>query len=69
LGDLLFSLVNLARHLQLEPELLLNAASDKFGRRFRAVEKRVAAQGKTMKACTPEELDGAWREVKAKEAE
>ena len=65
LGDLLFSIVNLTRHLRLDAEGLLTAASDKFERRFRAVEERIRAQGKEMKACPLEELDAAWHEVKA----
>ena len=64
LGDLLFSIVNLTRHLKLDAEELLTAANDKFSRRFRAVEAVIKAQGKEMKACTLEELDAAWNEVK-----
>ncbi len=67
IGDLLFSIVNLSRHLHLAPEDLLTAANDKFARRFRAVEERIKAQGKEMKACKLEELDAAWNEVKAAE--
>jgi MazG family protein len=67
IGDLLFALVNLTRHLQLDAEGLLTSANDKFSRRFRAVEERIKAQGKEMKACTLEELDAAWDEVKKAE--
>jgi len=67
LGDLLFSIVNLARHLNLEAEALLTAANEKFARRFRAVEERFKAQGKDMKACPLAELDAAWNQVKAAE--
>lgn len=66
LGDLLFSIVNLTRHLKLDAEELLTAANDKFSRRFRAVEERIKAQGKVMKECTLEELDAIWNEVKVK---
>jgi len=65
IGDLLFSIVNLTRHLKLDAEELLTGANDKFARRFRAVEARIKAQGKTMKQCTLEELDAAWDAVKA----
>ncbi|HEY0257061.1 MAG TPA: nucleoside triphosphate pyrophosphohydrolase [Candidatus Methylacidiphilales bacterium] len=64
LGDLLFSVVNLTRHLKLDAEELLTAANDKFARRFRAVEERIRAQGKAMEGCTLAELDAAWDGVK-----
>jgi MazG family protein len=64
LGDLLFSIVNLSRHLKLNPEELLTAASDKFTRRFQALEARIKAQGKTPSECSLQELDAAWNEVK-----
>jgi len=65
LGDLLFSIVNLTRHLKLDAEELLTGANDKFARRFRTVESRIKAQGKTMTDCTLEELDAAWNAVKS----
>lgn len=52
IGDLLFSIVNLTRHLKLDAEELLNGANDKFSRRFRAVEARIKTQGKAMQECT-----------------
>jgi MazG family protein len=64
LGDLLFSIVNLTRHLKLNAEELLTGATDKFARRFRSVEARIAARGKTMADCTLQELDAAWNAVK-----
>jgi MazG family protein len=67
IGDLLFSIVNLARHLHLEPEMLLTAANDKFARRFRAMEAALRARGKELKGCELAELDAAWNEVKAEE--
>jgi MazG family protein len=65
LGDLLFSIVNLTRHLKLNAEELLTNASDKFASRFQAVEARIKARGKSMADCTLEELDAAWNAVKA----
>jgi len=65
IGDLLFSIVNLTRHLKLDAEELLTGANDKFSRRFRAVEARIKAQGKAMSDCSLEELDAAWDAVKA----
>jgi MazG family protein len=67
LGDLLFSIVNLARHLRLDAEELLTGANDKFARRFRAVEERIKARGRTIQACTLQELDAVWDEVKSLE--
>jgi MazG family protein len=64
LGDLLFSIVNVTRHLKLDAEELLTGANEKFSRRFRAVEERIKAAGKEMKDCPLEELDAAWNEVK-----
>ncbi len=64
LGDLLFSIVNLTRHLKLDAEGLLTGANDKFSRRFRAVEERIKATGKEMSACPLEELDAVWNAVK-----
>ena len=68
LGDLLFALVNLTRHLKLHAEDLLTVATDKFARRFRAVEAEFKALGKPMKEATLEELDVVWEKVKAQEA-
>jgi MazG family protein len=64
IGDLLFSIVNLTRHLKLNAEELLTAANEKFSRRFRAVEARIAASGKTMRDSTLAELDAAWNAIK-----
>jgi MazG family protein len=67
LGDLLFSIVNLTRHLKLNAEELLNEANDKFARRFQAVEERIRAKSKALTDCTLEELDAAWNAVKAED--
>jgi ATP diphosphatase len=67
LGDLLFTLVNLARKLDVDPEAALRDANAKFERRFRAVEDGVAAQGRRPEACTLDELEELWRRSKADE--
>lgn len=61
-GDVLFSAVNLARHLDVDPELALRVAADKFADRFRYVE---AAAGENLEHMTTQELDRLWREAKA----
>ncbi len=67
-GDVLFSIVNLARHINVDAESALRAATTKFAKRFRAVEARVKASGREMKAMSLEELDRVWDAVKAEGA-
>jgi ATP diphosphatase len=64
-GDLLFALVNLTRHLKLDPEAALRRATSKFERRFRKVEQIVVAKGKTLDEATLDEMEAAWQEAKA----
>lgn len=64
MGDLLFAAVNLARFLNVEPETALNQTNNKFIRRFRYVEEKVAESGKDWKDFTLEELDKFWQDVK-----
>jgi MazG family protein len=59
-GDLLFSVVNLARKLGQDSEMTLNAATDKFVSRFRSVEQAAAASGRKVEECTAEELNAYW---------
>ena len=65
-GDLLFSCVNLARHLQVEPEAALRTANLKFEQRFRQVESVLQAVGGVEQA-TLAEMDAAWEAVKRAE--
>jgi ATP diphosphatase len=67
LGDLLFVVVNLARHLKADPEAALRAANAKFERRFGYIEGALAARGKTPAESTLEEMDALWNEAKARE--
>jgi nucleoside triphosphate diphosphatase len=67
IGDLLFAVVNLARHLDIDPEATLRAANRKFERRFAAIERALADRGKTPQASTLEEMDQLWNEAKAAE--
>jgi len=66
-GDLLFAVVNLARHLDVDPEATLRATNQKFERRFAAIERALAERGKTPQAATLEEMDELWNEAKAAE--
>lgn len=63
-GDLLFAVVNLARHLQIDPEKVLTAGNYKFERRFRDMESAIADSGKTFKEHTLESFDQEWRAAK-----
>ena len=67
LGDLLFTVANLARKLRIDPESALRAANGKFTRRFRAVEQRLDEQGHSLHDTTPDELERAWQTVKQEE--
>lgn len=67
IGDLLFSVVNYCRFVDVDAESALEGANKKFARRFREVERRVRGQGRTLKACTLAELDEVWEAVKAEE--
>jgi ATP diphosphatase len=67
LGDLLFSVVNLARHLDVDPEQALRGANRKFERRFRALEARARAEGAPPEALDAAALERHWAAVKAAE--
>jgi ATP diphosphatase len=67
LGDMLFVMANIARHLKLDPETALRKANDKFTRRFAYIEQRLAAMGKTPEQSSLEEMDALWDEAKARE--
>lgn len=66
-GDLLFAVVNLARHAGVDPESALRAANSKFSRRFREVEARCLKAGSTVADTDLVTLDRYWEEVKRKE--
>ncbi len=66
-GDLLFTMVNLSRHLALNPETSLRNANRKFENRFRHMEEVLAEAGLDMKLLSAEQLDGYW--IKVKQAE
>lgn len=63
-GDLLFSVVNLARFLKLDTENVLHKTIYKFVGRFKRVETELASMGKDIEKCTLEEMDTVWNKVK-----
>lgn len=64
LGDLLFSLANLSRKLNLNPEEALREALEKFEQRFREMERRIKEKGKGLQELSLEEMDALWEEIK-----
>ena len=64
MGDLLFSLVNLARKLGIEPEAALRIANAKFQKRFEGMEHAARTQGRKLNEMTIEEMEGLWQEQK-----
>ena len=67
LGDLLFSLSQLARHLGTDPESCLRRGNQKFRRRFQALEREIGRQGRKLTDCSLAELEAVWESVKAAE--
>ena len=64
IGDLLFAVVNLARHKQVNPEAALQRANDKFKSRFQHIERSLSEQGKHPTDCNLEELEALWLQAK-----
>jgi ATP diphosphatase len=64
LGDVLFVIANLARHLKVDPEEALRHTNAKFERRFRIIEARLAERGKTPEQSDLEEMDAIWNEAR-----
>ena len=67
LGDVLFTAVNLARHLGVDPETALRDTNQRFERRFRRVEALAAARGRAVEELGAEALDALWEQAKAEE--
>lgn len=67
LGDLLFCLVNICRHLKVDPETALRRTNLKFARRFQHVETRMRQQGRELTQASLAEMDGYWDEAKRME--
>jgi ATP diphosphatase len=66
-GDLMFALVNLARHVGVDPESALRGTNAKFERRFGYIERTLAAQGRSLESASLAEMDALWNEAKGKE--
>jgi MazG family protein len=66
LGDVLFAVANLARHCKVDPEAALRATNDKFERRFRHIEARLAEQGRKPAEATLEEMEALWQDAKTR---
>jgi len=64
MGDLLFSCINLARHLNVDAEMALRDTTTKFEQRFRWMEAELKAQGRTAEATDAEELEALWSKAK-----
>lgn len=66
-GDVLFVMMNLARHLNIDPEAALRHANKKFERRFRGMEAQCHTQGTTLNGMTLEAMEELWQAVKLKQ--
>jgi ATP diphosphatase len=67
-GDLMFALVNLARHVGADPETALRATNTKFERRFAYIERALGLRGVALGSATLAEMDALWNEAKTHEA-
>lgn len=63
-GDLLFACVNLARHLDVDPEQALRGANGRFERRFAHIERNLASQGKAIAEATASQMEALWEDAK-----
>jgi ATP diphosphatase len=66
-GDLLFALVNLARHVGADPDMALRGTNAKFERRFGYIERALAAAGRSLEGASLAEMDALWNEAKGEE--
>ena len=66
LGDVLFSVVNVARWLKIQPDMALRRANNRFRSRFHLVEEEFQKEGRKMKDAPIEELEASWQRAKKK---
>jgi ATP diphosphatase len=64
LGDLIFAMVNIGRHVKADPEMALRGTNSKFRRRFGHIETELHAAGETLEAATLERMEGLWQAAK-----
>ena len=64
IGDLLFNVVNLARHLKVDPEQALRKMNGRFRQRFAHIEREIAGRGGTLEQASLEEMEQLWQEAK-----
>jgi len=67
IGDLLFAITNLARHLDVDPEQAIDQCNQKFLRRFQFIETQIIQQGKSLQTASLDELDALWDKAKLNE--
>jgi nucleoside triphosphate diphosphatase len=67
LGDLLFVVTNIARHLKVEPEAALKLTNRKFRRRFRHIERGLETRGQSLDAATLDEMEELWQDAKTRD--
>ncbi|MGB8509265.1 MAG: nucleoside triphosphate pyrophosphohydrolase [Pyrinomonadaceae bacterium] len=67
-GDVLFAVTNIARHLSVEPESALKLTNRKFRRRFQHIERGIEAQGRKLDTATLDEMEALWQEAKSRDA-
>ncbi len=65
-GDLLFAMVNLGRHLKLEPESALRGTNEKFRTRFHYIEQKLTERQQSLEDATLDEMEALWNEAKTK---
>jgi ATP diphosphatase len=68
-GDLLFAVVNLARHVGADPDMALRASNTKFERRFAYIERALEQRGRSLEDATLDEMDALWNDAKRSETE
>jgi uncharacterized protein YabN with tetrapyrrole methylase and pyrophosphatase domain len=69
IGDLLFTVVNLARFLRIDPEQALRKTNRRFRKRFAYVESKIGAEGTTLQETPLDRMEGLWQEAKRREKE